>query len=75
MSEENQVNEAATPELQLGDLAAVVRIVDICAKRGAFEGSELETVGAVRGRLAAFVQANAPQQEESEEAEEEATEE
>lgn len=74
MSEENKTAEA--PQLGLGDLAAVIQVIDVCSKRGAFEGSELESVGAVRGRIAAFVQANAPAQEEGEEDEtEEATEE
>lgn len=69
--------ETATEEqaigLGLGDLAAVIQIIDVCSKRGAFEGAELESVGQVRGRIAAFVQANAPAQEETEEAETEET--
>lgn len=77
MSEETQTVETTTeaPQLGLGDLAAIIQIIDVCSKRGAFEGSELESVGQVRGRIAAFVQANAPAKEESEEAAEEATEE
>ena len=60
---ETQVaEEAQAPQLGLGDLAAVIQIIDVCSKRGAFEGPELESVGQVRGRIAAFVQANAPQQ-------------
>jgi hypothetical protein len=71
MSEEVKVEgqEAAAPQLGLNDLAAAIQIIDVCSKRGAFEGAELETVGGVRGRLAAFVQANAPKKEEGEEAE------
>jgi hypothetical protein len=72
MSEEVKAEgqeEAAAPQLGLNDLAAAIQIIDVCSKRGAFEGAELETVGGVRGRLAAFVQANAPQKEEGEEAE------
>ena len=57
--------ETQAPQLGLGDLAAVIQIIDICSKRGAFEGTELESVGAVRGRIAEFVKANAPQQEEA----------
>jgi hypothetical protein len=75
MSEEVKAEgqeEAAAPQLGLNDLAAAIQIIDVCSKRGAFEGAELETVGGVRGRLAAFVQANAPQKEEGEEAEGEA---
>lgn len=57
----------AAPQLQLQDLMAAVQIIDICSKRGAFEGPEMETVGGVRGRLAAFVQANTPAAPEGEE--------
>jgi len=72
VTETQGAEEAQAPiQLGLGDLAAVIQIIDVCSKRGAFEGTELESVGAVRGRIAAFVQANAPQQEESGEAAEE----
>lgn len=61
MSEEvnntEATEEAAPVQLSLADLAAVVSIIDATTKRGAFEGPELETVGAVRNRFAAFVQA------------------
>lgn len=57
--------EQAAPQLALQDLAAVIQIIDICSKRGAFEGAELEAVGQIRGRFARFVQANAPKQEEA----------
>jgi hypothetical protein len=57
--------ETQAPQISLNDLAAAVQIIDVCSKRGAFEGSELESVGAVRGRIAAFVQANTPAQEET----------
>jgi hypothetical protein len=57
-----------TPQIKLNDLAAAVQIIDVCSKRGAFEGSELETVGAVRGRIAAFVKANTPEPTEEGEA-------
>ena len=57
--------ETQAPQISLNDLAAAVQIIDVCSKRGAFEGTELESVGAVRGRIAAFVQANTPAQEET----------
>ena len=70
MSEEvnnaEATQEAAPVQLSLADLAAVVSIIDATTKRGAFEGAELETVGGVRNRFAAFVQA---QQEANAEAE------
>ena len=56
------MTEQTTTEVQisLNDLAAAVQIIDVCSKRGAFQGDELESVGGVRGRIAAFVKANTP---------------
>lgn len=71
MSEENttEVQEEAAPvQLSLADLAAVVSIIDATTKRGAFEGAELESVGAVRNRFAAFVQAQQEAQQDTESA-------
>ena len=46
--------------LGLNDLAAVVQLIDIVSRRGAFEGSELTAVGALRAKFADFVQASTP---------------
>ena len=38
------VNEAPAPDapgITLGDMATMVQIIDLCSKRGAFEGQEL----------------------------------
>jgi len=80
MSEEemNQVEtttaEAAEAEgqvsLGIGDLASVVQIIDVCSQRGAFQGSELEAVGALRGRVQQFVKANTPDEEAEESSDE-----
>ena len=43
--------------LSLNDITACVSIIDIVTKRGAFEGSEMADVGAVRNRLAKFLEA------------------
>lgn len=57
--------------LSLNDIGACVSIIDIVTKRGAFEGPEMADVGAVRNRLATFLdaakaaQAPADQQEEA----------
>jgi len=40
--------EQAPIQLGLNDLAAVIQIIDVCSKRGAFEGPELASVGQVR---------------------------
>ena len=63
-----EVQEEAAPavQLSLADLAAVVQIIDATTKRGAFEGAELETVGSVRNRFAAFVDAQQKAQQEAE---------
>ena len=59
--------EAAEAEgqvsLGIGDLASVVQVIDVCSQRGAFQGSELEAVGALRGRIQQFVKANTPDEE------------
>jgi len=57
----------AAPGLSLQDLASVVQVIDLCSQRGAFQGSELEAVGGLRGRIQAFVSANAPAEEETKE--------
>lgn len=50
-------------QLTLNDMAAVVQIIDVVTKRGAFEGTELEAVGVLRNRFAKFVQSKQPAQE------------
>ena len=54
MSEEVKVAEEAVvdapeggqqPQLSLQDLATMVQVIDICSRRGGFEGQELEAVG------------------------------
>lgn len=58
--------EAEAPQLSLADLAAAVQVIDVCSRRGAFEGSEMESVGTLRRRLDAFLQASKPEDEEGE---------
>lgn len=55
------MTEQTEVQISLNDLAAAVQIIDVCSKRGAFQGDELESVGGVRGRIAAFVKANTPE--------------
>lgn len=43
------------PEINLGDFAVMIAIIDTVAKRGGFEGPELQDVGILRGRLQTFV--------------------
>jgi hypothetical protein len=50
----------AVQPLGLNDLAAVVQLIDIVSRRGAFEGTELTAVGTLRAKFADFVQASTP---------------
>jgi|TARA_E500000318_G_scaffold110317_1_gene125407 hypothetical protein len=78
MSEETQPQTAAdvarqepvvstADELNLNDLAVVLQVIDVCSKRGAFEGNELKDVGTLRERISNYVSARVPAQEESSE--------
>lgn len=68
MAEEvTSVEVAADTQVTAGDLATMVRIIDASSQRGAFRGEELETVGALRTKLATIVNALAPPAEETEE--------
>lgn len=68
MSEENTVaEEAQTPDISINDIRNMLSVVDACAVRGAFKPEELESVGALRNKVAAFVEANIPQQEPADE--------
>ena len=66
MADEVKSEEVAQEPVQLSlqDIATCVQMVDLCSKRGAFEGPELETVGGLRNRLVAFVEATQPKDEE-----------
>ena len=65
MSEENTVaEEAQTPDINLNDIRNILSVIDACASRGAFKGEEMQSVGALRNKVAAFVEANIPQEEE-----------
>ena len=61
MSEETQSQE---PGINIGDVSAALRIIDVAAKRGAFEGAELSSVGTIRDRFAAFVDFHTPEKKE-----------
>lgn len=51
------------PEITLNDFAAILRIVDVASRRGAFEGKELSSVGNVRDKVEAFLAFYAPKQD------------
>ena len=49
--------EQQAPQLSLQDISTFVQIIDICSKRGGFEGGELEAVGGLRNKTVAFLNA------------------
>jgi hypothetical protein len=48
--------EQETVEINTSHILTMVNIMDACAKRGAFEGSELEGIGRFRGILSSYIQ-------------------
>jgi len=63
MSEDVNTNvDAGTEEqptavqLSLQDISTMVQVIDLCSKRGGFEGPELEAVGGLRSRIVAFLE-------------------
>jgi len=65
--EQVEQEEVEPVQLQLQDIAMCVQIIDVCSKRGAFEGAELEPIGALRNRVAAFLEASKPPEAQEEE--------
>ena len=49
--------EQQAPQLSLQDISTFVQIIDICSKRGGFEGQEMEAVGGLRNKTVAFLNA------------------
>lgn len=79
MSEENQNTEtqaqaeAAPVTVTVQDVANAYAIIDLAAKRGAFQATELQAVGTVANKLKAFLDAVAAAQKEQADAPAEAT--
>jgi len=74
MSEDVNNENVETPveepvQLGLQDIATMVQIIDLCSKRGGFEGPELEAVGSLRNRVVKFLEAAAPKGEDQPEGE------
>jgi hypothetical protein len=46
--------------ITLNDLQIIVNMIDVCTKRGAFEGNELLTVGQIREKITAVIKLNTP---------------
>jgi len=48
-------------QLSLQDIAAVVEMIDVVSRRGAFAGNELAGIGMLRNKMEVFLRQNAPQ--------------
>lgn len=57
----------AQTAITLNDLQIIVNMIDVCTKRGAFEGNELLTVGQLREKVSAVIKLNTPVAEEAKE--------
>jgi hypothetical protein len=53
-----EVPENTGAQINLADLQNLLRILDVAAECGTFKGNELSSVGNVRDRLAAFIEAS-----------------
>lgn len=73
MTETNAQPQEA-PSINLNDVEAVIKIIDVSVERGAIRGEEMLAVGTIRQRFADFYQYVKASQE-PKEAEEEQTEE
>ena len=51
------------PQVTIQTLANVLQIIDVCTKRGAFQGTELASVGKTYNEINNFVKAVQAQQE------------
>ena len=66
MNEQVKVNE----DITVADISSLVNLIDVCSRRGAFEGSELAAVGQLRAKLASYIESTQPQPDASAETEE-----
>lgn len=69
-NQEQQVEQQAQPQPELGiaDLQNLKTLVEMAIRRGTFGPREISSVGAVYDRVAAFLDAVAPQPQQPEEA-------
>ena len=66
MTDTNQTSEAQYPSLGLSDLQTLIQVIKVASDRGAFKAEELSTVGAVYDKLALFVEASMPAEDNDE---------
>ena len=53
---ESTQTEAPAPDLNLSDLATLHSVIEVASSRGAFKAAEMEAVGKVFNKLAAFLE-------------------
>ena len=58
---------AQAPELTIADLQNLRSIVEVSARRGAFQAAEMEAVGATFNKLSKFLEVVAPAQQPADE--------
>lgn len=63
MTEETQTVDTG---ININDIAAMLRIIDTAAERGAFRGNEMTAVGTVRDKAAKFLASLVPAEEAAE---------
>lgn len=51
------MTEQAQPSIDVQDIAAAIQVIDVASSRGAWQGSELSSIGNLRDKFAAFVEA------------------
>lgn len=54
-TEEDATEQAVPENLTLRELDQIAQVIDLASQRGAFKGGELETVGRLYNKLAAFL--------------------
>ena len=60
---ENQEQQTAAPELTIVDLQNIKAVLEVCARRGAFQAGEMAAIGNVFNKLNTFLEAVAPKQD------------
>lgn len=62
-SQETSQTTSETPEFNLRDLSAVKQIIEVGARRGAWNAAEMSTVGFTYDRLTKFLNHHIPSEE------------
>lgn len=62
-TEQTEQVEQTEPKITINDFTMMVNIIDVCSKRGSFEGAELNDIGSIRSRLVEFIKYHKPKKE------------